>query len=180
MKEVVMELEEIYPNYEKFINSILLKYQGVGEFEDMKQDVLLTIAKKCEGILNPKAVKAWIYTTIKNYAFDKMRAKRRKAQVISFSEIEVDLEFQERFDPENMLVDDKEPAIILENKELKTRIRKTINKLQNQWKGVLFARHYENLSYAEIAKKYDINLGTVKSRIARARRRFTAKFQEQE
>lgn len=180
MEEVIMRFEEIYPKYKRFINSLLFKYPGIEEFADMEQDILLTIARKCEGILNPKLIKVWLASVIRNYAFDKLRSKRRKAQCISFSEIEVDPEFQERFEPENMLVEEKDPSIILENKELKIRIRKIINKLKNPWRKVLIARHYKNLSYDEIAKKHDINPGTVKSRIARARERFIKKFHEKE
>jgi RNA polymerase sigma-70 factor (ECF subfamily) len=76
--------------------------------------------------------------------------------------------------------DDEEPALVLpssgpsplqelEGKELKRRLAECLEKLPAVWRGVLALRDGESLSYEEIGRQMGIALGTVRSRLARAR-----------
>jgi len=173
---LTMKFNEIYPRHDKFIDLCLLRVRELQDLQDIKQEILIKIFKGCESIRNSTAIKSWLSRLVFNHLVDYFR--ERRLNCINFSGIAIDPEIQECFEPENMLVEEKDPSIICENKELKTKIQEVLNKMGDPWKNMLIARELNNLRYEEIAKKYAIKLGTVKSRIARARERFTKKFHE--
>ncbi len=61
------------------------------------------------------------------------------------------------------------PLQALERKELAARLVECLDRLPGPWRSVLALREGEGLSYEEIAATMDLNLGTVRSRLARAR-----------
>ena len=61
------------------------------------------------------------------------------------------------------------PVIELERKERMALIRKAVDSLPSEQKTVVVLRDIDGLSYEEIASIAGLNLGTVKSRLARAR-----------
>jgi RNA polymerase sigma-70 factor (ECF subfamily) len=61
------------------------------------------------------------------------------------------------------------PDAILESKERETEIQKAIWKLSSQHRSIIVLRDIEGFSYGEIAEILGISIGTVKSRLARAR-----------
>jgi RNA polymerase sigma-70 factor (ECF subfamily) len=65
--------------------------------------------------------------------------------------------------------DSKSPVIQLEKKERLILIQKAINSLPEEQKRVVVLRDIQGLSYDEIADISGLNLGTVKSRLARGR-----------
>ena len=69
------------------------------------------------------------------------------------------------------LTDDSlpDPAVIAENKELCKEIEKALTKLDDAQRAVIVLRDIEGMNYAQIAKVLDIKLGTVRSRLSRAR-----------
>ena len=71
----------------------------------------------------------------------------------------------------DILTDDSslDPAIIAQNRELQELVLKAIMKLEDIQRVVLVLRDIEAMSYAQIAETLEIELGTVKSRLSRAR-----------
>lgn len=173
---LTMKFEEIYPKYDGFIEHCLKKVRDLPDIEDIKQNILIRIYQGRNSIKYPKAIRSWLSSCIRNYLTDYFR--KRRFDCISFSEIEVDSEIYECFEPESMLIEEKDPLVILENKELKNNIQETLDKIGDPWKRMIIARDIRDLRYKDIANKYAIKLGTVKSRIARARERFTKRFHE--
>ena len=70
------------------------------------------------------------------------------------------------------------PLNHLVSKELENKIEKDIDLLPQKYKAVLVLRIYEDLSYEEIAKTLKISLGTVMSRLFRARERMQDELKE--
>jgi RNA polymerase sigma-70 factor (ECF subfamily) len=70
-----------------------------------------------------------------------------------------------------VLRDDKtpDPAQVAENRELCELIQKAIGKLEDEHRTVIVLRDIEGMDYAQIADVLGIELGTVKSRLSRAR-----------
>ncbi|MHC5076062.1 MAG: RNA polymerase sigma factor, partial [Planctomycetota bacterium] len=70
-----------------------------------------------------------------------------------------------------LLKDDKsaDPLMIASNKELVGLITSAIMKLDNEHRAVIVLRDIEGMNYAQMANILEINLGTVKSRLSRAR-----------
>ncbi len=62
-----------------------------------------------------------------------------------------------------------DPALVVQNKELYELVIKSMMKLDDDQRAVLVLRDIEDMSYADIAEVLEIELGTVKSRLSRAR-----------
>jgi len=174
---LTMKFEEIYPKYDSFIEHCLTKVKDLSDIEDIKQNILIRIYQGHNSIKYPETIRSWLSSCIRNYLTDYFR--KRRFNCISFSEIEVDSEIYECFEPENILIEEKDPSVILENKELKNNIQETLDKIGDPWRRMIIARDIKDLRYKDIARKYAIKLGTVKSRIARARERFIKVFSEE-
>ncbi len=69
------------------------------------------------------------------------------------------------------LTDDNlpDPAVVAQNKELCRLVSKALGKLDDAQRAVVVLRDIEGMSYAQIAEVLDIELGTVRSRLSRAR-----------
>lgn len=102
-------------------------------------------------------VAAWLFRIARNLAFDLLRRHKR----VEFVVLEEDVEIA---DPAPA------PDAVLETVQRYRMLEKALAWLPAEHREILLLREIEDLSYEDIATVLDINLGTVKSRIARARR----------
>jgi len=149
--------ESILFRYEKLIHYIARRYfRSKEDAMDASQEAALKIYK---GI--PKVVisedgnlKAWICTIIARTCLDALR--KQKAQTIELTEEIV----------KGSLPSAEESA---EANERVREILAALKKLPDDYRMVLILRDMQGLAYDEIARILEINIGTVKSRISRAR-----------
>lgn len=132
---------------------------------DLTQEALLRVAKNIQNLKNPKLFKSWLNQIITNLFYDELRKTQRKPDTVSLDD-EVEnipsIKFQ--------LPDKKcKPHEKCVTSELEQIIKKAILNLPNQFKIVIILRELQGLTYEEIAQITHSNVGTVKSRIARAR-----------
>ena len=66
-----------------------------------------------------------------------------------------------------------DPAVIAQNREIGEIVMQSLGKLEDDHRAVLVLRDIEGMAYAEIADTLDVHLGTVKSRLSRARGNLT-------
>lgn len=134
---------------------------------DLTQEVLLRMSKNIKSLKNPKTFKSWLGQIISNLFYDQLRKKQRSLNVVS---IEGGWDEDDKSCPALEIKDEKprleEKAI---GNELSQIIVEMISRLPEQFKFVIVLREIQGLSYEEIAKVTNTNVGTVKSRIARAR-----------
>ena len=74
--------------------------------------------------------------------------------------------------------DQETPETILIKQQESTRIRALIETIPHQFREVLVLRDIEDMSYREIAEITDVSIGTVMSRLARARKMFAAAWKK--
>lgn len=132
---------------------------------DLTQEALLRVAKNIQNLNNPKLFKSWLNQIITNLFYDELRKTQRKPDTVSLDD-EVEnipsIKFQ--------LPDKKcKPHEKCVTSELEQIIKKAILNLPNQFKIAIILRELQGLTYEEIAQITHSNVGTVKSRIARAR-----------
>ncbi len=132
---------------------------------DLTQEALLRVAKNIQNLKNPKLFKSWLNQIITNLFYDELRKTQRKPDTVSLDD-EVEnipsIKFQ--------LPDKKcKPHEKCVTSELEQIIKRAILNLPNQFKIVIILRELQGLTYEEIAQITHSNVGTVKSRIARAR-----------
>lgn len=134
---------------------------------DLTQEVLLRLAKNIKNLKNPKTFKSWLNTIITNIFYDELRKIEKKPTTLSLDEgicENSDLNI-------SLLIPDKKckPHEKCISNELEKIIKEAIQKLPEHFKIAIVLREFQGLSYEEIAHATHSSIGTVKSRIARAR-----------
>ena len=139
--------------------------RGRENVSDLTQEALLRVAKNIHNLKNPKLFKSWLNQIITNLFYDELRKSQRKAETISLDDETEDsppIKFQ--------LLDKKcKPHEKCITSELERIIKNAILELPEQFRIAIILRELQGLSYEEIAKATHSSIGTVKSRIARAR-----------
>ncbi len=139
--------------------------RGRENVSDLTQEALLRVAKNIHNLKNPKLFKSWLNQIITNLFYDELRKSQRKGETISLDDETEDsppIKFQ--------LLDKKcKPHEKCISSELERIIKNAILELPEQFRIAIILRELQGLSYEEIAKATHSSIGTVKSRIARAR-----------
>ena len=160
-------------------NSLVLHYQDMaynvayrimGEpdaAEDATQEAFISAYQKLDQF-HGGSFKAWLLRIVSNACYDELRRRQRKPVTALEPEVH-DGETWE--DPAWIKDPSTNPEETLEQAELQAAIQKCINKLENKFRIVLVLVDVEGLDYETAAAAAGTPLGTVKSRLARARDR---------
>ena len=147
---------------DKLINFV---YNYIGDLEiseDIVQDTMVKLYQKKHYYKEINKFSTWLYTIAKNLAFTEFR-KRKQRKITLFSHINKD---DKPYDiPANQPGTDQEIESEITNKI----IRQAINGLPEKFKEVINMRDIDQLSYEQISCIIEVPIGTVKSRINRAR-----------
>jgi len=131
---------------------------------DLSQEVFLRVFRTLGRFRGQSALRTWIYRIVVNQARNRQRwwRRRRRAEQISLDEyVEKfgDLESRHEVLPDRLLA----------SKETAAQIWQALDRLPFDQRTALILREVEGLRYEEIAYSLDVALGTVKSRLTRAR-----------
>jgi len=137
------------------------------EAEDIVQEAFLRAFRSFDGFRGDRA-KPWLLAIVQNCHRDAL-SKRRNGVVVSFADMPA-----RDGEPETRLVDeieaeDDDPERAAIRSDERNRINAAIGRLPIEYREVLVLREIEDLSYREIADVVGIPMGTVMSRLARAR-----------
>jgi len=110
------------------------------------------------------AAKPWLLGIVRNTCFDWLRDNRGAAATVQFDE---ELDHAHDATPSSPLDD---PLELLAARELGARLDRAIEALPVVYREALILREQEELSYADIARIGGVPVGTVMSRLSRARR----------
>ncbi len=153
--------------YEARIYSIAYGIMGSrDEAEDLSQEVFIKVYENLGHFRGKSKFYTWIYRITVNVCLSAQRKKSRSKRIISMSRLsgvnanpgEVELA-DETFSPEKVLKD----------RELSSKIQVAINSLPRILRITFTLREFEDLSYRELARILRCSMGTVKSRLSRAR-----------
>lgn len=135
------------------------------DLADLTQEALLKMCKNISKLKNPQHFKSWLNKIISNLFYDKLRKQQKSPQCVSTDEK------KESSTCEILQLSD--PCPCPDEKTLKNEVseivRENISKLPKHFRLVTVLREIGGLSYNEIAKATGVEIGTVKSRINRAR-----------
>lgn len=154
--------EELVRRYRR--SAYLLALQLVGNPDDaldVAQDALLRFFTKIHRFQGQRPVRPWLLAIVRNRARDLLRRRRvRRAEPLESDET--------TYRPE--LVDPGlGPEAASRQSELRRKIWGALGQLPAAQREILVLRDYQDLSYAEIAHVLEIPIGTVMSRLHRAR-----------
>ncbi|MDI6705661.1 MAG: sigma-70 family RNA polymerase sigma factor [Bacillota bacterium] len=167
--------EELVLMYQKQIYN--LGYRMMGNEEDacdIAQEAFLR-AYKSIGKFNLKSrFGTWIYRIAMNLCIDELR-KRKKAKLypIVHNDNPEDKQYKLVSDAGDL------PEELVEKKETRLKVQQAINRLPEDHRTMIVLRDIQGRSYQEIADIMGLNLGTVKSRISRARYNLKEEIEKQ-
>ena len=161
--------EELVREHQDMVFHLGLRLLGDrAEAEDLSQEVFLKVYRALDRFRGESSLKTWIYKIVVNSARNRMKWWRRRFKSRTLS-LDDDKGGERRSLSEVIEDPDPDPERLLRSSEIRRRVLEGLTKLSHDHREILVLRDLEDLSYEEIAQALDLNEGTVKSRIARAR-----------
>ena len=138
---------------------------------DLSQDVFLRVFRTLSSFRGQSALRTWIYRIVVNQARNRQRwwRRRHRAEQVSLDDYLRnfgDLEARQDILPDRLLA----------SKETAAKIWQAMDRLPFEQRTALILREVDGLRYDEIAYSLDIAVGTVKSRLTRARQALRAEL----
>lgn len=157
--------EALVTAYERKVYNYALRSTGnEQDAMDITQEVFLRVFRSLSGFKEESSFSTWLYRITFNICIDFSRKNAKR------NENSLSLDGEAADGKELELLDERHaPEAAYDRKELREEIAGAILRLSEQHREVLVMREISGLSYAEIAEVLELEEGTVKSRIARAR-----------
>jgi len=161
----IKAFELLVQRYQQKVGGVISKLiKDYHEIQDITQDVFIKVYKALPKFRGDSAFYTWIYRIAINTAKNHLVAKGRRIQNSDIEPSEVE-SYAGGYEKQNFDTPDAE----YERQELEKAIQESIAGLPSDLKQAIILREVDGLSYEEIADKMDCPIGTVRSRIFRAR-----------
>ena len=162
--------QELVERYQtRLLNFI---YRTIGDrekAEDLVQEVFIRVYRHLHRFDQTKKFSTWAYTIASNLAKNELRNRSRNPLVL-FQTMKGNWDDEDR--PLQFEDTTARPDDMYRKRHLRELVAETVAKLPDHHREVFVLRELEGKSYEEIAEITDCNLGTVKSRLNRARNAF--------
>ena len=163
---------ELVSTHQRMVYALALNLLGDrDEALDLSQEVFLRVFRTLSGFRGQSALRTWIYRIAVNQAKNRIRwwRRRHRGDQVSLDEHLVtfgDLESKQDILPDRLLA----------SKETAVKIWQALARLPFDQRTALILREVDGLRYEEIAFTLDVAVGTVKSRLTRARQALRAEL----
>lgn len=158
---------QVFHLYKDMVYTLALKLlTDKSESLDITQEVFLTLFRKIDSFRGDCSLKTWLYRVTVNHVAGRNRWWRRRFRRNTIS---LDLPLEERPASLDLSEPHPSPARECQSHELREAIEAGLRRLPFDQRVAAVLRDVEGLSYEEIAAVTGAGLGTVKSRISRAR-----------
>ena len=160
---------ELVRKYERLVYN--LSYQASGNADDafdISQEVFIKVYRSLRKFRGDCRFFTWLYRITMNTVKDYLRTQKRK-KTVSLSDYD---EEDENSPGTRDIPDDTaeaDPEEMTERKERRALVRQAIGQLSEDHRIIITLRDMEGYSYEEIAEMLELEIGTVKSRLNRAR-----------
>jgi RNA polymerase sigma-70 factor (ECF subfamily) len=156
----------------KLLRLISRLVRDPAEAEDVAQDAFIKAYRALPQFRGDSAFYTWLYRIGVNTAKNYLVSQGRRPP----SSTEKDAEEAETFDDADALRDINTPESILLSKEIANTVNAAMAKLPEELRTAISLREIEGLSYDEISEVMNCPIGTVRSRIFRAREAIAAEL----
>ncbi|MBD9355898.1 RNA polymerase sigma factor RpoE [Methylomonas albis] len=148
----------------KIIHLVNRYVKDPSEAQDVAQDTFIKAYRALGDFRGDSAFYTWLYriaiNTAKNYLLSRSRRH---------FDYEIDVQDAEQVENAAQLKDTETPESLLMNEQIVAVIKSAIERLPEEMRIAITLREFEGMSYEEIAEAMDCPIGTVRSRIFRAR-----------
>ncbi len=153
--------------YERRVLRLLSRLvRDSAEIEDITQEAFIKAYRALPQFRGESAFYTWLYRIAINTAKNYLATKSRRPVTVGEFQGADDGEF---FDPGDVVEDNNTPDAVLHSRQVAEAVNAAIEALPEDLKAAITLREIEGLSYEEIAQAMDCPIGTVRSRIFRAR-----------
>ena len=162
--------ELLVREYEKNVYNLALRMTGNSEDAyDMSQEAFIKAYNSLSSFRGDSKFSVWLYRIVSNVCLDFLRSRNRRATV------SLSVENDEGEEMELDIADEaSSPQALLDRSLTRDAVRRGLQALPPDHREILLLREIQGLSYDEIAETLDLEVGTVKSRIFRARKKLCA------
>ncbi len=171
--------DELVKTYQNKVYMLAYRYMGnEDDANDMAQEAFIKAYRSLRSFKGDASFGTWIYRITTNVCLDELRRRKRKIVPISLDEPLATLdgtEIEREISDQSLAAD-----VVYEKKEFSRNIQLLLDEMKYEHKTVIVLRDIMELSYEEIAVVLDCSIGTVKSRISRARNILQKKLTERE
>ena len=159
-----LSIDELIDSYSRFLFGYAYRLAGsVSDAEDLTQQTFLIAHQKLSQLRSQAAAKSWLCAILRSCWLKSIRRAQPKpvsSMEIELSEILVDRNNEFEFDSQ--------------------AIQNALHELPPDYRLVLLMFYFEDLSYQEIAQKLNVKMGTVMSRLSRAKERVRLRLKNKE
>ena len=158
--------ETLYSKYQRKLHRLLSRLiHDQAEIEDVAQEAFIKACRALPTFRAESAFYTWLYRIGVNTAKNYLVTKGRRAPTTT----DFDSEDAENFEEASQLRDNNTPERILHSKQVGDTVNNAMQALTEDLRDAIFMREIDGLSYEEIAERMNCPIGTVRSRIFRAR-----------
>ncbi len=151
--------------YQHKILKLVMRYvRDPSEAQDITQEAFLKAYRALPKFRGDSAFYTWIYRIAINTAKNFLVAAKRRPL-----DYNLDLQDPAQYEMQARLKDIDSPERMMLTEEIRTTVNRAIDKLPEDLRTAIILREMEGMSYEEIAQAMECPVGTVRSRIFRAR-----------
>lgn len=166
----VNAFEDLVTEHEKGVYAIAQRMTGNAEdAADMTQETFIKAYNSLSSFRGDSKFSVWLYRIATNVCLDFLRSRSRKPT------LSLSVEDDDGEETQMDIADESQsPEQLLERGLTRDAVRRGLKSLSPEYRQILLLREIQGLSYEEIAEALALEVGTVKSRIFRARKRLCA------
>ncbi len=147
------------------VYNLILRMTGSREDAlELSQEAFLNAWRGLKNFHGESSFSTWVYRLASNVCIDFLRREKRRRSISMTVSLDDEEEHQAELPDER-----SSPERAYERGETRDAVRKALEELSEEHRQVLIMRELQGMSYAEIGEILDVEIGTVKSRISRAR-----------
>jgi len=158
---------QLLKTYERFVFGVLYRLAPeLADKSDLAQEVFVRMWTSIDKLRNPHAFRSWVSQIATNVLYDEVRRCRPMTVSIDSARFQDD---GDEAPPVQIADKSPLPDELIELRELSQMMERALTQIPSPFQMMITMRDIEGLSYDEISELTCSGLGTVKSRIARAR-----------
>ncbi|NEO33977.1 MAG: sigma-70 family RNA polymerase sigma factor [Symploca sp. SIO3C6] len=166
---------ELLRRYQSHVDKVL--YHLAPDWQDradLAQEVWIRVYRNIKRLHEPVKFKGWLSRIASNLFYDELRKRKRIARPLS---LDAPLRLEDGEMDWEIASNQANPQEDMTTREFYEQLREAISALPEVFRTTIVLREIEGMAYEEIAQITGVSLGTVKSRIARARARLQSQLQ---
>lgn len=161
-----LEFETVYRDHADYVYNLAFRLSGApGDADDLLQETFIRVYRYLTGYAGG-SVRGWLRRIVVNLFLTNCKIRSRQLHV---SLDQTEDEGRMRRVDEALLDHSGDPGWRVEQVSLDDRVQASLDALPGEYRAALVLRELEDLRYDEIAAMLGVPIGTVRSRIARAR-----------